>query len=59
MMKTNEELPEIEQLGQHEFNLDTEEQQRLQEDGDGEVQKVINQTIIKLRQTYRLTCLFV
>ncbi|PIK58588.1 putative WD repeat-containing protein 96-like [Apostichopus japonicus] len=40
MMKTNEELPEIEQLGQHEFNLDTEEQQRLQEDGDGEVQKI-------------------
>lgn len=40
MMKTNEELPDIEQLGHHEFNLDTEEQQRLQEEGDMQVQQV-------------------
>lgn len=40
MMKTNEELPDIEQLGHHEFNLDTEEQQRLQEEGDMQVQQI-------------------
>ncbi|XP_072177751.1 cilia- and flagella-associated protein 43-like [Diadema setosum] len=40
MMKLNETLPDIEKLGHHEFNLDTEEQQRLQAEGEAEVQQI-------------------
>lgn len=40
MMKVNEILPDIEMLGQDEFNLDTEEQRRLQAEGEGQVQQV-------------------
>ncbi|KAK7477084.1 hypothetical protein BaRGS_00031670, partial [Batillaria attramentaria] len=40
MMKANEELPEIEKLSRHEFDLDVDEQARLQAEGDAEVEKV-------------------
>eukprot|EP00057_Strongylocentrotus_purpuratus_P026485 XP_011680959.1 PREDICTED: cilia- and flagella-associated protein 43 [Strongylocentrotus purpuratus] len=40
MMKVNEILPDIEMLGQDEFNLDTEEQRRLQAEGEGQVQQI-------------------
>ncbi|XP_060780955.1 cilia- and flagella-associated protein 43 [Neoarius graeffei] len=40
MMQENEKLPDMEKLEQLEFNLDTEEQQRLQAKGEQEVTKV-------------------
>jgi len=40
MMKINETLPEIEQLRHDEYNLDTEEQKRMQSEQDKQVQKV-------------------
>ena len=40
MMKNNETLPDIEKLGHDEFNLDSEEQQRLQQEGEQHVQQV-------------------
>ncbi|XP_059155950.1 cilia- and flagella-associated protein 43-like [Physella acuta] len=40
MMAQNKDLPEIEKLGRHEFDLDLEEQNRLQLEGEAEVQKV-------------------
>ena len=40
MMKENEGFPDIEQLGHDEFNLDSEEQQRLQAEGEAKVQEV-------------------
>ncbi|KAK0070099.1 cilia- and flagella-associated protein 43 [Biomphalaria pfeifferi] len=40
MMAENRDLPEIEKLGRHEFDLDLEEQARLQQEGEAEVQKV-------------------
>lgn len=45
MLKQNETLPAIEKLGRHEFDLDIEEQNRLQTEADSEVQRVsiINQ----------------
>ncbi|XP_033756153.1 cilia- and flagella-associated protein 43-like [Pecten maximus] len=40
MLKQNEALPDIEKLGRHEFDLDIEEQNKLQQEADGEVQRV-------------------
>ncbi|XP_069620079.1 cilia- and flagella-associated protein 43 [Ranitomeya imitator] len=40
MMRENEALPDIERLDQQEFNLDTEEQERLQVESDQEVERV-------------------
>lgn len=40
MLKTNETLPEIERLNRHEFDLDIEEQMRLQAEADQEVERV-------------------
>lgn len=40
MLKQNEDLPEIEKLGRHEFDLDIEEQNKLQAEADSEVQRV-------------------
>ncbi|XP_041476459.1 cilia- and flagella-associated protein 43-like isoform X2 [Lytechinus variegatus] len=40
MMKVNETLPDIEKLGHDEFNLDTEEQHRLQAEGEAQVQQI-------------------
>ena len=40
MMKDNELVPEIEKLEHHDFDLDVEEQTRLQEEGDAEVARV-------------------
>lgn len=40
MMEENEKLPDTEKLEQLEFNLDMEEQQRLQAKGEQEVAKV-------------------
>lgn len=40
MMKNNEELPDLEKLSRHEFDLDVDEQVRLQAEGDAEVEKV-------------------
>ena len=40
MLKRNDTLPEIEQLNRHEFDLDIEEQQKLQAEADQEVERV-------------------
>ena len=40
MMKQNEELPDIEKLNRHEFDLDIDEQARLQAEGEAEVDQV-------------------
>ncbi|XP_062576681.1 cilia- and flagella-associated protein 43-like isoform X2 [Saccostrea cucullata] len=40
MLKQNETLPDIEKLGRHEFDLDIEEQNRLQAEADAEVNRV-------------------
>ncbi|XP_056430962.1 cilia- and flagella-associated protein 43 isoform X2 [Hyla sarda] len=40
MMRENESLPEIEKLDQQEFNLDTEEQERLRDESEQEVERV-------------------
>ncbi|XP_048745697.2 cilia- and flagella-associated protein 43-like isoform X3 [Ostrea edulis] len=40
MLKQNEVLPDIEKLGRHEFDLDIEEQNRLQAEADAEVNRV-------------------
>ncbi|XP_076460305.1 cilia- and flagella-associated protein 43-like [Babylonia areolata] len=40
MMKNNEELPDIEKLGRHEFDLDLDEQARLQVEGEQEIERV-------------------
>lgn len=40
MLKQNEDLPDIEKLGRHEFDLDIEEQNRLQAEADAEVNRV-------------------
>ncbi|XP_005104481.2 cilia- and flagella-associated protein 43 [Aplysia californica] len=40
MMSQNKDLPEIEKLGRHEFDLDLEEQNRLQAEGEAEIKKV-------------------
>ncbi|KAJ8013989.1 hypothetical protein DPEC_G00035570 [Dallia pectoralis] len=43
MMRENKKLPDIEKLEQEEFNLDVEEQQRLQAEGEQEVTMVRNE----------------
>ncbi|XP_072534295.1 cilia- and flagella-associated protein 43 isoform X2 [Salminus brasiliensis] len=43
MMQENENLPEMEKLEQQEFNLDVEEQKRLQAEGEQEVTRVRNE----------------
>ena len=40
MMEVNQNLPEMEQLRQEEYNLDTDEQKRMQAQQDHEVEKV-------------------
>ena len=40
MLKKNETLPDIEQLNRHEFDLDIEEQLKLQAEADQEVERV-------------------
>ena len=40
MLQDNEDLPQIEKLARHEFDLDTEEQRRLQAQCELEVTKV-------------------
>ncbi|XP_033633066.1 cilia- and flagella-associated protein 43-like isoform X1 [Asterias rubens] len=53
MMKENEGLPDIEQLGHDEFNLDSEEQQRLQAMGEAKVQEMrVNMELDDLSKTY-------
>jgi len=47
MLKENEDLPQIEKLARHEFDLDTEEQRRLQAHCDVEVAKVCDILISK------------
>lgn len=42
MMRENENLPEIERLEQHEFNLDVEEQKRLEDMVEKEVTRVMH-----------------
>ncbi|KAG2463071.1 CFA43 protein, partial [Polypterus senegalus] len=43
MMHENENLPELERLDQQEFNLDVEEQERLQAEGESEVSRIRNE----------------
>lgn len=45
MMEENESLTDMEKLKQQEFNLDVQEQQRLQLEGEQEVTRV-NTTVI-------------
>jgi len=40
MMKTNETVPDVEKLSHHDFDLDTEEQSRLEAEGEAEVERV-------------------
>ena len=40
MMAINQDLPELEQLKQEEFNLDIEEQKRMRAQQDKEIQEV-------------------
>ena len=40
MMRENESVEEIRRLARYEFDLDVEEQTRLQGEGDAEVQRV-------------------
>ena len=40
MIKENDTVPEIEMLQRHEFDLDIEEQRRLQAEGDAEVARI-------------------
>ena len=40
MMTENEAVTDIERLGHHEFDLDIEEQKRLQKEGEEEVTRV-------------------
>ena len=40
MMTDNENVPDIEKLARHEFDLDVEEQARLQAEADAEVARV-------------------
>ena len=40
MIAKNDELPNIEKLGRHEFDLDVDEQTRLQAEGESEVMRV-------------------
>lgn len=40
MLKANDNRPDIEKLEQYEFDLDIEEQIRLQADGEAAIQKV-------------------
>ncbi|XP_070541265.1 cilia- and flagella-associated protein 43-like isoform X2 [Ptychodera flava] len=62
MMKQNETLPEMEKLAHQEFNLDTEEQQRLEAEGQAEVEMIRediefeNLAMVYLRDTIKRTC---
>jgi len=47
MMEENESLADMEKLEQQEFNLDVEEQQRLQLEGEQEVTRVHNMTVYR------------
>jgi len=40
MMKTNENVPDIEKLGHYDFDLDTDEQNRLEAEGEAEVNRI-------------------
>lgn len=40
MIANNADVPDIEKLGHHEFNLDAKESERLLEEGERRVQKV-------------------
>lgn len=40
MMHENEQVPDIEKLGQQEFNLDMEEQERAEAEAEQEVARV-------------------
>ena len=42
MMKDNEKVADIEKLNHYEFDLDMEEQRRLQAEGEENVTRVIN-----------------
>jgi hypothetical protein len=46
MLKQNEALPDIEKLGRHEFDLDIEEQNRLQAEADAEVNRVSTDKVL-------------
>jgi len=52
MLKQNEILPDIEKLGRHEFDLDIEEQMKLQNEADSEVHRV---RIIQ----FQYTCIYI
>ena len=57
-MRENEKVPDIERLSRHEFDLDIEEQTRLQAEGEAEVQRVSENTYPQLEANiwWYLTC---
>lgn len=54
LMDKNKTVPDIEKLQHYDFDLDVDEQQRLQTIGDAEVQRVSNQW---QRQQQLLLCI--
>ncbi|KAK1791764.1 hypothetical protein P4O66_013741 [Electrophorus voltai] len=62
MMQENKSLPDIEKLDQQEFNLDVEEQMRLQTEGEAEVTRVRNEIELEnlakcyLRDVFKKEC---
>lgn len=61
MMQENEQVPDIEKLEHQDFDLDVEEQTRLQEEGDKEVARVSTFTQYwsqTITSGFILVCLF-
>lgn len=56
MMRENENLPEIERLKQQEFNLDVEEQRRLEAMVEQEVTRVIHAHKHKCNEAFIKLC---
>lgn len=58
MLKSNETLPDIERLNRHEFDLDIEEQLRLQAEADQEVERVGIETHLVVLVPFTFNSLF-
>ncbi|CAH1784594.1 unnamed protein product [Owenia fusiformis] len=43
MMKSNEVVADIEKLGHHEFDLDVQEQKRMQEEGEAQIRQIVEE----------------
>lgn len=58
MMEENESLPDMEKLEHQEFNLDVEEQQRLQLEGEQEVTRVNMSIYLLYKQAFQFIFFF-